>query len=119
MPYYVLGEILAPIFQALSVLVIVLGFVLGLLGWRELIQSMLVLSFGNAMLTNAALLLLERHTGTFRGRDLRFLVLLAPFDLFLYRPILFWAQFKGMIDFLRGDRGWDKFVRNERSAPVA
>jgi biofilm PGA synthesis N-glycosyltransferase PgaC len=116
MPYYVLGELLAPLFQALSILVMILGAALGLLGVRELIQSLLVLSFGGAMLTNAAILMQERHAGTFKGRDLAFLVLLAPFELFLYRPFLFWAQFKGMIDFLGGDRSWDKFRRNERAA---
>jgi cellulose synthase/poly-beta-1,6-N-acetylglucosamine synthase-like glycosyltransferase len=119
MPYYVLGEILAPIVQALSLVVVVLGATLGLLGWRECIQSMVVLAFASGALSNAALLLQERHSGTFQGRDLFFLVLLAPLDLFVYRPILFWAQFKGMIDFLRGDRSWNKFVRNARSATAS
>jgi hypothetical protein len=40
----------------------------------------------------------------FAGRDLAFLILLGPLDLFLYRPITFYAQFKWLIDFLRGDQ---------------
>ena len=58
----------------------------------------------------------ERHSHTFRGRDLRFLLLLTPLELVLFRPILFWAQVKGMFQFVRGDRGWDKFSRNARTA---
>jgi poly-beta-1,6-N-acetyl-D-glucosamine synthase len=116
MTYYVIGEILSPIFQALAVVVTILGAALGLLSWLEFIQSLLILGFATGMLTNFAILMRERHSRTFRASDLRFLLLLTPFELVLYRPILFWAQFKGMIDFLRGDRSWNKFSRNARTA---
>jgi cellulose synthase/poly-beta-1,6-N-acetylglucosamine synthase-like glycosyltransferase len=116
MTYYVIGEILAPVFQGLSVLVVVLGAMTGLLSWLNFIQSMLVLAFASGLLTNYAILMRERHSRTFRGRDLQFLLLLSPLELVLYRPLLFWAQFKGMIQFLRGDRSWNKFERNVRTA---
>jgi hypothetical protein len=96
--------------------VIVLGAVLGLLGWRELVQALLILGCGSALLTNLALLLQERHSRTFTGSDLVFMLLLTPLELFFYRPVLFLAQFKGMIEFMRGERGWNKFARNERPA---
>ncbi len=115
-PYYIVGEILAPVFQALSVLVIVLGAALGLLSVREVIQAMLILGCGSALLTNLALLLQERHSRTFSGSDLIYMLLLTPLELFFYRPVMFWAQFKGMIEFMRGERGWNKFARNERPA---
>ena len=116
MPYYVIGEVLAPVFQALSVVVLVLGVAAGLVGWRDFIQSLLILAFGSGLLTNFSVLMRERHSHTFRGRDLRFLLLLTPLELVLFRPILFWAQVKGMFQFVRGDRGWDKFSRNARTA---
>jgi poly-beta-1,6-N-acetyl-D-glucosamine synthase len=115
MTYYVIGEILAPVFQGLSVMVIVLGAATGLLGWLEFLESIVILSFGSGLLTNFAILMRERHSRTFRGADLRFLLLLTPLELVLYRPILFWAQFKGVLEFLRGDRGWNKFARNART----
>jgi hypothetical protein len=43
-------------------------------------------------------------------------MLLAPLDLFLYRPILVWARVRGTWDFMRGRRDWDKFERNPRPA---
>ena len=64
------------------------------------------------------ILMRERHSRTFRGADLRFLLLLTPLELVLYRPVLFWAQFKGMIEFLRGDRSWNKFSRNARTPAI-
>jgi poly-beta-1,6-N-acetyl-D-glucosamine synthase len=118
MTYYVIGEILAPIFQALSVIVVILGALSGLLSARQFVESILILAFGAGLLTNFAILMRERHSRTFRGADLRFLLLLTPLELVLYRPILFWAQFKGLIEFLRGDRGWNKFERNARTANI-
>ena len=46
-------------------------------------------------------------------------MLLGPLDLFIYRPILFYAQAKGFVDFLRGDKSWHKFKRNRREASRA
>jgi cellulose synthase/poly-beta-1,6-N-acetylglucosamine synthase-like glycosyltransferase len=115
-PYYVLGEVLSPIFQALSVIVIVIGSVMGLVGWREVVQALLILGCGSAMLANASVFLQERHTRTFTRPDVRFMLILGPLELFFYRPIVFWAQFKGMIECLRGERGWNKFARNTRTA---
>jgi hypothetical protein len=51
----------------------------------------------------------------YRPRDLAWLLLLAPFDLVLYRPFIFWARFKGTWGFLRGDKSWERFERNVRS----
>jgi uncharacterized membrane protein len=50
------------------------------------------------------------------------MLLLGPIDLFLYRPILMWAGMVGTVEFLRGDKAWNKFERNVRrpaTAPVA
>jgi hypothetical protein len=42
------------------------------------------------------------------------MLLLGPLDLFLYRPILMWAGMVGTVEFLRGDKAWNKFERNVR-----
>ena len=59
-------------------------------------------------------MLQDRYGRTFTASDLAYLLLLAPADLFLYRPFIFWAQCKGTVDFLLGDRRWNKFERNRR-----
>jgi hypothetical protein len=43
-------------------------------------------------------------------------MLLGPVDLVAYRPILLVAQAKGLVDFLRRVKSWDKFERNNRPA---
>ena len=51
-----------------------------------------------------------------RSATLLALLLLAPLDLVLYRPIILWARIKGSWGFLRGDKSWNKFERNVRDA---
>ena len=43
-------------------------------------------------------------------------LMLAPLDLVLYRPIIVWARLKGTWGYLRGDKAWHKFERNVRAA---
>ena len=109
-----LAEVLAPIFQMLALVTIPLAAASGLLRWDEFLRFCGVLAFGSAIFTNAAILLQDRNLRSFAAVDLPFLILLGPLDLFLYRPIIFYAQFKGFVDFLRGDRAWHKFARNRR-----
>ncbi len=47
------------------------------------------------------------------------LLALGPLELVVYRPVLMWARYRGTIGFLRNEKGWDKFDRNERSEDVA
>jgi cellulose synthase/poly-beta-1,6-N-acetylglucosamine synthase-like glycosyltransferase len=114
MPYYVLVEVLAPLFQVLALISVPIAAYTGLLHWDEFFQVLVLIAFGGALFTNLALLVQERAIRRFAARDLPYLILLGPFELFLYRPVIFYAQFKGAIDFLRGDRGWHKFQRNRR-----
>ena len=44
------------------------------------------------------------------------MIVLAPLEFFFYRPIVMFAQLKGSVDFLLGDRRWNKFERNSRDS---
>ena len=115
-PYYVLVEVLAPVFQVVSVVAIPLAWWAGVLSVAELALLLTAVACANGVLTNLALLMHDRTTRSYRLRDLVRLMALGPLDLACYRPVLFWAQFKGFVDFLRGEKGWHKFERNRREA---
>lgn len=117
-PYYLLVEVLAPIFQVLSVVVVPVAWWIGDVTIRDLVLFGLTVAFANGFLTNVALFLYDADSRAYPLRDLLRLVLLGPADLVLYRPILFFAQAKGLFDFLRGDKAWHKFERNRRSSPA-
>jgi cellulose synthase/poly-beta-1,6-N-acetylglucosamine synthase-like glycosyltransferase len=116
MPYYTVSEFLAPLFQTLSVVSLLTAVWLRVLDWPTFLVFVGVVAFANALYTGAALLLQDSGHRLYRLSDLVYLMLIAPLELFLYRPILFYAQLKGAFGFVRGDKQWHKFERNQRPA---
>ena len=115
MSYYVIAEVLAPLFQVVAVVAIPLAAVAGVLQLGEFVRVLALLALGGAIFTCAAFLLEERARHTFSARDLAYMVALSPFELLFYRPVIMFAQLKGTIDFFLGDRRWNKIERNARS----
>jgi hypothetical protein len=74
------------------------------------------IAFTNAALTASAIYFEDLQSRSYRKSDLLVLLLLTPLDFVLYRPIILWARLKGSWGFLRGDKSWNKFERNARSA---
>jgi cellulose synthase/poly-beta-1,6-N-acetylglucosamine synthase-like glycosyltransferase len=119
-PYYVFFECLAPVFHVISVAAFILAIAIGALGWPVYIAFIGMMAFGTAIPTAVALSLHDMGYRDYRLRHLIRLLVLAPLDLLLYRPILLYAGLRGSWEFLRGEKGWNKFARNvRRPAPVA
>ena len=116
MPFYVLSEVLAPVFELTSLVALPVAFAVGDFSWRVFALALLAISLGNGVLSGSAILADDRQSRSYRLRDLARLFALAPLDLVLYRPLMAWARVKGTWRFLRGDKGWHKFARNERPA---
>jgi hypothetical protein len=74
-----------------------------------------LMAFSTSTLTSCAILLHDRTGRDYPLRALVRLILIAPLDLFLYRPVLMWARARGTWDYLRGRKDWDKFERNLRA----
>ena len=115
MSYYVAAEVLAPVIQLLAIVAVPLAAAAGVLHWGQFARTLAVLAPGSGVFTCAVFLLEERARRTFSVRDLAHMIALAPFELFFYRLLIMFAQLKGTIDFLLGDRRWYKFDRNDRS----
>ncbi len=123
-PFYLISEVLAPVFEALSLAMLVVAAATGLLDPLMLLLVLVTIAFVNATLTSAALALDDLSSRAYAARrytkaDLARLLLLGPIDLFLYRPILVCARLKGAWEFLRRDTSWHKFERNERALTPA
>jgi len=108
------SEVVAPLFECLSVAALVAGVALGTLDVAQLALATAALAFANAVFAATAILLEDQTSRRYRPSSLAWLLLLAPLELVLYRPVLFWARAKGTWRYLRGDRGWHKFQRNVR-----
>ena len=116
MPYYVVAEALAVFFQALALIALVTAAAFGLIEFRSFLQLIAIMAISIGILSSAALLIQDLSFRELGISTLARLTLLAPFDLFLYRPLIFLAQIKGVVQYLRGRKDWDKFERNVRRA---
>jgi biofilm PGA synthesis N-glycosyltransferase PgaC len=117
--YYALFECLAPLFQVVSLVALVVAIMLGLLGWPAYLAFLGIMMFGTAIPTTVAVLLHDAGFRDYRMSDLLRMLALGPLDLILYRPILIYAGLCGCWEFLRGEKGWYKFERNVRSGAAA
>jgi cellulose synthase/poly-beta-1,6-N-acetylglucosamine synthase-like glycosyltransferase len=113
-PFYVVSEIVAPIFEVLAIATLVAGGVTGLIAWSDFAVFTLLVAFANSALTTAALLMQDREARAYRSSGIAWLFALMPVELLVYRPIMGWARIKGTWRFLRRDRAWHKFERNVR-----
>ncbi len=119
LPYFVLFEALAPLMQAFSLLALAAAAALGLVDWAAYAAMLGVIAFAGAIPTTVALALHDAGYRDYRPRELLRMLLLGPLELFLYRPLIILAGLRGTLQFLRGDRGWDKFARNVRKGGAA
>lgn len=115
-PFYLLTETLSPMVELLALISVPLSVMLGVFEPAVFLLFLGAVAFLNAALTACAILFEDLQSRTYRRRDLARLLLLAPLDLVLYRPIVFWARLKGSWRYLRGDKAWHKFDRNTRTA---
>jgi len=114
-PFYLLTEVLAPAFEIVAIAALVASIAVGLFDPLTFLVMLAALAFTNAALTASAILLDDLQSRSYRKRDLLALLLLTPLDFVVYRPIILWARLKGSWGFLRGDKAWHKFERNERA----
>jgi cellulose synthase/poly-beta-1,6-N-acetylglucosamine synthase-like glycosyltransferase len=115
MPYYLIVEVLAPVFQLLGVAAVPLAWWAGVLDLGNMVLLVITIALAAGTLSALAVLLQDRGARAYSASDLARLIVLGALDLVTYRPILMFAQAKGLIDFLRGDKRWNKFERNPRA----
>ena len=115
-PFFILSEVIAPVFELLALLALAASVVLGALDPAQALLTLAALALMNGLMTSAAVLLEDRTSRAYPLGDLVRLILLGPLDLVIYRPFIVWARLKGTWRYLRGDQGWHKFERNARPA---
>jgi len=118
-PLIVATEAFAPFLELASFGLLVAGIVVGVFSWQTYLLFFGSMTFGLALFTSGAVLLEDISTRAYRLRHLARLIALGPLELIVYRPLLIWARLKGTVEFLRGERGWNKFERNVRLPPAS
>ena len=114
-PFYLLTEVLSPFIEVIGFAALIAAVALGVFDWQVFLVVIGAMTFVNAALTAGAVLLDDLQSRLYRIRDLVRILLLTPFDIVLYRPIITWAKLKGSWGFLRRNKSWNKFERNVRA----
>ena len=114
-PFDLLTEVVSPAIEVIALATLAVAVAVGLFDPGSFVVVLLAMAFVNAALTAGAVLLDDLQSRLYRKRDLVRILLFAPVELVLYRPIIFWARVKGSWGFLRGDKSWDRFERNVRA----
>ncbi len=94
--YFLESELVTPVAQAWVVLATVGGAAAGWFAWTSAILVVLLLSFGTAAVSAAALLLRGAHPGSPERDELRALLFLAPLEVLVHRPLQAWARLAGV-----------------------
>ena len=94
-PYYLVSEILAPVFEVVAMGTLLAGGVGGLIDWREFAVLTLLVTFANSALTTGALLILDLEARAYRASGVARLLGLMPLEMVVYRPIMAWARAQG------------------------
>jgi poly-beta-1,6-N-acetyl-D-glucosamine synthase len=115
-PFFILSEVIAPLFESLALAAAIAGIPLHSLAAGETAAMLAALAFANALFSAASVVLEDRASHAYPLPDLVRLMLLGPLELILYRPLIYWARAKGTWRYLRGDKSWHKFERNARLA---
>lgn len=124
LPYQLVFEALAPVLEVLGYALLVVS---SLVGYLSLLHMLAFLAFATAVnlcLSTLSVLLCiraERLNGGsseglalfpyHRARDVLLLIAMGFVSSFGYRQYLAIWQLRGLWDFLKGKKGWDKFAR--------
>ncbi len=123
LPYQLLFEAMAPIFECLGYIVVPLSWAAGILSTHAFLAFMAFAMAFNLLLSAASLLVsvtAHRADNTTRAealleyRDPKSLVILFVAGLLSnlgYRQYILAWQLKGLKDYFAGHKGWDKFAR--------
>jgi cellulose synthase/poly-beta-1,6-N-acetylglucosamine synthase-like glycosyltransferase len=90
--YFLVSELVTPCLQAWVVVATLAGAVAGWLPWLDVVLAIVLLSFGNAVVSGAALFLRARAPGAPEEAEMKRLLLTAPLEWVLYRPALACAR---------------------------
>jgi cellulose synthase/poly-beta-1,6-N-acetylglucosamine synthase-like glycosyltransferase len=114
-PYLLLYEVLGVFFEFTSILLTVVGCVLGVFDVRLLLVFFIFVALTQALITMMSLFAFVQDQGIFRLRFLLYLVLLSLTEFFWYRWLQMIAKVGGTIGFLQGIRNFDQYTRETKS----
>ena len=98
--YFIESELVRPLAQAWIIFAVFLGAALGWFTWSAAVLAVVLLAFGHATVSAAALLLRGSTPGSPAEPELRRMLVAGPLEFVLYRPLLALARVGAGISFV-------------------
>ena len=111
-PYYLLVELMSPVFEVVGVAVTIVGLALGILDIDHAL-ILLIAAYGYSVVLSLVTLIIDElvHTRYVSMSDRFFLLIWIVFENFGYRQLTVYWRLRGLWKFLRGDNAWGNMVR--------
>jgi hypothetical protein len=94
--YFLESELITPFAQLWVVVATIGGAAAGWFTWTTVVLALVLLSFGTAAVSTAALLLRGAHPEAPERLELRGLLTIAPLEVLVYRPLHAWSRLAGV-----------------------
>lgn len=112
MPFFFFVELISPVVEIVGYIFITISFLLGIINWTFFLLYFVVCVLIGVIVSILAVLLEELTMMRYdRISDVLKLVMYAFLENFGYRQIHAWWRFKGLVDFLRGNKQWGEMIR--------
>jgi len=114
MPFFLLVELLSPVIEIAGLIMTTILYALGLINWSFFLLFFAVTMLLGSLMSILAILLEELTMKRYeRTRDILILIGYAFIESFGYRQLHLWWRFRGLIDYLRGDKRWGVMTRTK------
>ncbi|MGB5823887.1 MAG: glycosyltransferase [Proteocatella sp.] len=111
MPYFLIFEIIGPIFEIQGYIMIVLALLLGLLNVQIMILLFIVTILMGVLISLSSILIAENETKYFNLKEMAILVMFSIMENFGPRQIISFWRTAAYIRLLKKPESWDKIER--------
>lgn len=111
LPYFLLYEVLGVFFEISSIVLVLVGWLMGVLDVRMFVAIFALMVLTQALVSLIAILAFVREEKLFKLKDIAYFVALSFFEVFWYRWMISLAKLWGTYGFLRGVKTYDQYVR--------
>jgi len=112
MPYFMLFELFGPIIELTGYVLTVLGLALSLIPFQIALAFFVVSALFGTLLSASAVVLEHLTVGRYpAARDVLQLLAASIVENLGYRQLTAWWRLEGLVDAIRGKKGWGKMER--------
>jgi hypothetical protein len=112
MPFFLLFELLGPIIEIIGIVVVILSYLFGYINTQFMVLFLMASVLLGIIMSVSAILCEELTYRKYtRLRDLTKLIAFAFFENIGFRQLHALWRFRGIIDFLKGNKDWGTMTR--------